>query len=485
MIVVLVVPNSTMLRSMSPNARHMAMLMPPLGVVSLATYLNQNGHEAVVIDAVRDNLSPAQCVQKIADCTPNLIGFSALTHNFFHVYETANCVRQTCPGVPVVFGNIHAEVSRQKILSQKWADFVVVGEGEKPLCTLADRLEQGTPTTDIPGVAFSTPDGWVDASPGEMIEDLDTISFPDWNLIDIQWYLNKFLPIANQASLPVVASRGCAYNCKFCSQDKQLRRVRHRSNRSIIKEMKWAKANLGVSLFAILDATFPWSIEQGHKFCDAILQDGLEKEIGWMCETRVDLVTPELLQKMAQAGCRQILYGFESGDPVILKNMNKGQKVEQSIAAARATHKAKIPFHGFFLIGFQGETTRSVLRTIRFALKLDPTTAKFHMAMPMPGSAFYKEVKDQLAIDMEDPEQTKGFDNWNNWALAAGRPIYTPEGMSEKSLIALFWFAHIVFYGRPWKMYNLIQNGYMSVGTLFAGVKVLLENIRRHLIPEK
>ncbi len=473
--VVIVVPSSALLARMNASARRAAMFPPPLGPVALATYLRSKGVDAVILDAVRENLDETACAERIARLNPSRVGFSTLTHNAGYVWRTVQRLRPLLPQTPIVQGNIHAAVFRESILRQGWADAIVVGEGELPLLELARR--DGADDGDVPGVARWRDGAFVDAAPTPVVQNLDDLPFPDWRLIDTPWYLRQTLPIAGEEPvLPISGSRGCRFRCSFCAQDKLVAPVRRRSVPSLLDEMERAPRDWGVRRVTFFDAVFPWSVDDGLAFCAAAIARGLPAKLGWMCTTRVDCVSPELLTQMARAGCRGIMYGFESGDDAILSAMGKNVTTRQSLETARATRRAGIPFHAFFIIGYPGETVRSALRTIRFSLALRPTTAKYHLIMPMPGSRLFTQLRSRLAIDFEDPAQTARLDDWHNWSLAGGRPIYTPDGMRPGTLVALVWLAHLIFYGRPWRLPALIRGG-MSPRTLFAAGKVFLEKM--------
>jgi len=474
--VVLVVPGSVMVQDMSPAARRLAMFMPPLGMVGLATYLNEHDIETTIVDAVRDNLDPAQCAEAIAAQQPGLVGVSVLTFSYHYVVQLSAALRKRLPGVPIVMGNLHAALFRERILTQGEADYVVVGEGEQTLLDLARGLAAGE-VGDIPGLSRRNGDGWRDGPLGGCIADLDSLPRPDWSLIDIAWYMRSTLPFLREPMMSISTARGCPYNCTFCSQDKWNRVFRHRSISSLLDEMEWLHERWDSRLVGIIDGTFPWTIPEGHEFCGALRERGLEKRMRWVCESRLDQISPELLREMAAAGCAYIMYGFESGDQHMLDAMNKGTNVEHNLAMARATRAAGIDFHAFFIMGYPGETVQSARRTIRYALKTGATTLKVHLAMPMPGSAFYEQVRDQIDVDFADPESSRGFSSWNNWSLLYGKPVYVPDGMSARTLMRLYWLAHLAFYGRPWKLAALLARGIMRPGTLWAGAKVFLAGI--------
>jgi len=95
----------------------------------------------------------------------------------------------------------------------------------------------------------------------------------------------------------------------------------------------------------------------------------------------------------------------------------------------------------------------------------------------MPGSAFYEAVRDKLTLSFERAEDTAAFDNWHNWALARGRPVFVPEGMSARTLLALYWLAYLAFYGRPWKIVSLVTSGAFRWRMLADGAAVFGKGI--------
>ncbi|MCB0115999.1 MAG: radical SAM protein, partial [Caldilineaceae bacterium] len=188
----------------------------------------------------------------------------------------------------------------------------------------------------------------------------------------------------------MLTSRGCPAGCKYCIKHVSYQySVRLHSPERILEEMKLF-ASLGIHNIHMYADLFTVNRDQVIAMCDAIIEDGIK--VKWTCNSRVDFVDEEMLQKMAQAGCWMISWGLESGNELILKRAAKGADPKKAQRALGWARKAGIKNWGYFIIGLPGETEETIRQTIEFSKTLPLEIALFHIAAPYPGTPFFFEV---------------------------------------------------------------------------------------------
>ena len=226
-----------------------------------------------------------------------------------------------------------------------------------------------------------------------------------------------------------------------------------------------------VKNFGFIDAFFPVSISSGMEFCDEIIRRGLNKKIRWVTETRVDMVSFDLLRRMREAGLHLIMYGYEAGNQRILDIIRKKTTINQALQATRDTKRAGINTLGLFILGMHGENRETCEQTIRFAKELDCDFAKFNLAIPFPGTGFYEMYKDKLK-----DQSFENFTSWQSWLFPSKEVIYAPEGMSPEELISLQRKAMFRFYLRPSLIFRHIFKRLTSFKNLLYGGWMLIKN---------
>ncbi|MEA3398312.1 MAG: radical SAM protein, partial [Patescibacteria group bacterium] len=229
-------------------------------------------------------------------------------------------------------------------------------------------------------------------SPAEAVMDLDTILPPAYQLYDYSIYLPlplqyKKLPVAN-----IITSRGCPWGrCTFCFESgRASQKYRRHTPRRVVNEIKELVINHGIKEITFWDDNF--LINQGwiFEFCDL-----LEKEkitIPWSACARVNTVTQPMLQRAKKAGLWCVFYGFETGNPELLKRIKKGATIEQARQAAKWTNELGIDVRGSFMLALPGETPEMALKTIRFASSLDIPFAQFLLTFPEWGTELYDDA---------------------------------------------------------------------------------------------
>lgn len=469
--VMLINPASDLKKSMGKYEKFAAPVLPT-GIACIASMLEKNGIDVIVIDQFAEKMSNVQLVKKIVDEKPQIVGFSCLTPAMNNVKTLVHQIRIIKRDIQIVLGNTHATIFADELLRQKIADIVVRREGDYTTLEVALAITKGKGLQQIKGISF-VENGKVYHNPErEPIDNLDELPYPAWHLFNLESYREIPLISAYKVVLPIQASRGCPYQCTFCAQDKVFKRPRYRKINAVIDEIEYMHERFKTTFFGFTDAYFPFSVEHGLKFCDEFIRRGLHKKIKWLTETRVNLVSLELLKKMKEAGVYLIMYGFEVGNQKVLDSLKKGATLEQARRAMKATKKAGIKTLGLFMLGAPGETRQTCEETIRFAKQLDCDIAKFNIVIPLPGSKLFEDLKGKIG-DIQEPEK---FTSWYGNSSSSSSLIYIPEDMTAAELINLQRKAMFQFYMRPRLIIRHIFRRLTSFRNLFYGAYVLISD---------
>lgn len=234
-----------------------------------------------------------------------------------------------------------------------------------------------------------------------------------------------------------MTSRGCPSKCTFCDRKIFGERCRMRSVANIFEEIEEVVSKYGVKEIRFFDDTFTLDKKRVYEICDEF--DKRKFKLIWSCLTKTACVDGPLLKRMKQAGCWQVLYGFESGDDRILKLLKKGNTVELNKRAVRLTKEAGIEVRGDFIVGTPGETWESLERTVRFAIDADLDYAHFNKFTPFPGTELYQKLKQEHSFDFS---KSTIFDHTEIH--------YVNEGMTKEEFSQFLDKANKRFYLR-WK----------------------------------
>jgi radical SAM superfamily enzyme YgiQ (UPF0313 family) len=450
--------------------------IPPLGVVWPATVLNRAGHTVAVVDQHALKMDTAGLMANVRRFNPRLIGFSALTFAMDGVEDAVAAVRSQLPHTRIVLGNLHAAVFHKELVARRIADFVIRCEGEDALLRLVNALEKGHDADGIPGITwFDGKDIIVNPDGPDL--DMATLPVPDWSLVSGIRYEAFRIRRFDAGPLPaaVQASRGCQFQCRFCSQNIMHRRLRTRPVPLVVREISALHEKLGVTALGFVDSNFPPTRSYGLEFATAMKAAGLHRSVRWFTELRLDMADEELIRECASAGMALVQFGVESGNRDVLAAMGKSQGC-RDLAAPFAWCRANgVLTVGLFVIGMPGETEQQIEETIASALALDPDLAKFSVATPYPGSGLWHDHLDAL----KDAAYHK-FSGWLD-PHTGGAHLLEPWTLPSARLAALQRSAMRRFYARPRKLARLFAGGLIRPATLLQGVGSLIKARRNRI----
>ncbi|TMQ04290.1 MAG: radical SAM protein [Deltaproteobacteria bacterium] len=350
--------------------------VPPLGISLLGACLRDAGHEVELIDLT------VEPMRRIDLARYGVVGMSLLCTNFPSGTRLARQIRQDNPAICIVAGGPFADKRPGDVLATGAFDAVAHGEGERVLPALVSAVARGADLTGVGGLTLRRDGALVRTPSPPMIEDLDALPFPAYDLLDMTRYPRH----------SVMASRGCPFGCIFCDRGPaETRRMRYHSPERVVDWIERMGREFTVLPVRILDSTFTLDQSWAEQICDLILARGLR--VRWHCQTRIDCVNRTLIEKMHRAGCTELVAGVDSGNDDILR------KSKKSLTKARARQGAQLfrdgpapQLHLNFVIGHPWDTRETIAETISFAEELeDSYGAKcgYYMMVPFPGTELW------------------------------------------------------------------------------------------------
>jgi len=438
--IVLVVPPS-----------HTHYVVQPLGLGYLATALRQSGfRDVTIIDCLKEKLKIGNLQERLIRLKPAVIGFQAYSYDFGTAVRGIIDIKKVIPDVPVILGGPHVSATNTLSLEEiPEIDFAFAGEGEVGLPQLMKGLsgEENIPLRDIPGLIYRE-GGVVRQNPRAVIENLDALGFPAWDLMVPAEYPDspqsgfyRRFPIAS-----ISTTRGCPYLCTFCGSAVNMgKKLRFRSIPVVLDEMRMLYYDYGVREFHIIDDMFNFKKQRVIDFCEGIHKHKLDINYTFPNGLRLNLLDREMLSMMKKTGAYAFNVGIESGSQRILDKMKKNltlQLIEEKVNMIR---EAGLDPCGFFIIGFPGETMEDIKATIRFAKKLKLKRAHFSNFLPLPGTEATRHLLENREI--EKPA-------WDN--LFYSKVPYAPRGISKRKLKALQRRAYLTFHLRPAILFKMV-----------------------------
>jgi len=429
-------------RAAATDIARKANLMPPLGLASMAAWLEKNGFEADILDFNAEPEREAELETFIQTNRPGFIGFSCTTSSFLDGAGLAQQVKTWFPDIVTVIGGVHVSALREAVLENyPQFDYGVWGEGEETL-----RVLMTGDTQDRAGVVYREAGVVKCGERREPAIALDTLPFPAYE--KLPGYPERYaLPIFNYPKTPnasFTSSRGCPCACSYCDRSVFGSTFRANSAAYVYEHMKYMRERFGIRHLNFYDDQFTLDRKRILELAQRLREAPLGMTFN--CAARPDRVDPEMLTALKQAGCWMISLGIETGDPELLAKHRRHGDLDRLRQAIREIKKAGIRVKGLVMIGLPGETEESIRRSMKYvhALPIDDiNVAKF---TPFPGTPLYKDIRTTGTFD----------EDWNR--MDCMHFLYVPEGLTEARLQKLF----IEFYKRHY-MRNRIVWGYVTM----------------------
>lgn len=382
----------------------------PQGLAYIASALRNAGHEITVYNQDLYHYPDEHLTEYLRQNQFDVVGVSVIAG--YYQYRKLLKISEAINAVPnrpfYIIGGHGPAPEPEYFLKKTGADVVVIGEGELTAVKLLEAVQQNEDLKTVKGVAFLREGELVVTERQELIEDIDTIAFPAWDLFPMDYYALLRMPHIKNSDrcMPILSARGCPFTCNFCYRMDE--GIRLRSPENIIEEIKILKEKYRITYFAFSDELLMSSPERTEKLCNAFLDAGLD--VTWECNGRLNFAQPELLKLMRKAGCVFINYGIECMDDEILKVMNKKLTVKQIVQGIEATLAAGISPGYNIIFGNIGENAQTLQNGVDFLIKYDDHSQMrtIRPVTPYPGSPlYYYAIEKGLLKDVEDFYENK------------------------------------------------------------------------------
>lgn len=355
----------------------------PYGLLSLGAQAIRAGHAVKLL-----NLSsyPWADVETVLDkLDAEVFGLSCWTANRRGVQLVTNYLRKRYPKAHIVVGGPHATPLAEEVLRHYTAiDTVCSGESELSFLELLERLAAGRDTKGVAGTYFRNGTEIVKGPPRPNVSDLDTLASP-------HDYFDTHI---------VMTSRGCPWQCTFCGAETTWGRgFRGQSIGYVLDSLERALERLPVKMLQIKDDTFTANKKRALDICKGIRERKLN--FMWSCDTRVDVLTEDLIREMRLAGCQRLSLGVESGSPTILKAINKKITAEKIEHAAHLAKSYGIAVRFYMMLGNRGETSETFYETLDFLERVKPHTYLFSCLSIYPGTVDFHDAEEAGKVKRE------------------------------------------------------------------------------------
>ena len=361
-----------------------AFAYPGLALPLLGTVLQQQGYDVkVYVEAVR-KWDWARILES------DLIGITVNSAEVKECYALADQIRARTR-VPIIMGGYHVTYLAEEALDH--CDYVVRGEGEATLAELTNELLQGAANAaNIQGISYRKNGEAINNPDRPLIENIDLV--PNQSLIDgYADYHRRFFQNFFPTGALVASSRGCPYECTFCSIIEVYRRTtRFRSPEAIVEDIRQQTRLTGRNYIFFADDNFT----AHRRKCKALLRHLIDAKLNIRFSAQVRLEfsqDEEFIQLMKEAGCYMVFIGFESINPQTLLDFQKKQTVDDIVYCVERLHKAKLHVHGMFVLGGDADNVDTVRQTARFAVEKQIDTVQFLPVYPLPGTQLIDQLK--------------------------------------------------------------------------------------------
>jgi len=377
----------------------------PQGLAYIAAVLVREGHEVEVYSQDRHHYPDEHLTEYLNHNKFDIVGLSFIAgyYQYKKALKISEAVNLSKNRPFYIIGGHGPSPEPEFFLKMTGADAVVMGEGEVTILELLAALNGHRSLNDVKGIAFHDNEAVRINERHSLIEDIDTIPFPEFDLFPIDYY--KLLRMPHVASsdfvMPVLSGRGCTFTCNFCYRMDE--GFRPRSNESIIEEIKFLKHQYGITYIAFSDELLMSSEARVAGLCDGFIKTKLN--VKWDCNGRLNYAKPGILRLMKAAGCVFINYGIEAMDDQVLRNMNKALTTNMIVKGIEATLNAGISPGYNIIFGNIGESRETLEKGVEFLLKYDDGSQMrtIRPVTPYPGSPlYYKAIEMGLLKDCED-----------------------------------------------------------------------------------
>ena len=363
----------------------------PLGVLYIGALLISEGLNITLLDYNAEPKNFDEIEKEIQQINAPIFAITSLSSGYSFVKKIVPKIRKNAPNSRILLGGSITFGIPEFILQKTGVDVVVEGEAESCILPIVEAILSNKEFWNIPGVHSMVNNKIKRPQQHQnIVHDLSVLPFPAWHLVNVEEYISKSLHSwhsEQMRSFPILASRGCPYNCNFCS--KTLGSGIRVRGYDLVEEIQTAIDRYHIDDIWFIDEEFALSEKRLMEMCK--IMRSIPKPLTFVCSMRVDRVSSKGLRAMKNAGCRRIIYGVESGSPKILRAMNKKSTVAQASKAIIETRRYGIEAYVNFMIGYSGETEKTLRETANF-MKQHRLYSGFGFTTPLPGTKLFDDA---------------------------------------------------------------------------------------------
>lgn len=383
--------------------------VPHTGLAMLSAVLKQKGHIVKVADYHFSSETPK--IENILNSfRPDLVGISLFSCMVSPASQMITKIKDN--NIPLLCGGPHTASYYEELSNNSKFDYIIVGEAEN---IIVDLVENAT-TNRMPQVIHCP------------LQDINKLPFPDYT----SFYNHEKISL-----YPIITSRGCPFNCSFCSIGlSNSRKWRVRFLEDCIEELRMIKLNFPlVKEVIIWDDNFSLDIKRAKHFLHMFLGERFEYKLR-VANVRADKIDEEFLLLLKEAGCEEVQFGVEHGDPEVFSHIGKGETLEDIRGAAKLVHKYRMKLGCSFIIGLPHDNLRKTLKSINFAKELKPDHVHWNILVPYKGTRVYEYFKEHGQVDDSSIPFTLP-QNVISFEPNADTPYFTREERKKAYLMAL------------------------------------------------
>ena len=409
----------------------------------LSSMLHQGGIGNVVVDAIAEDLTDLECIERIAGYEPDIIVMETATASYMVDNLWLLKIRERLPEVKIIWVGPHVSALGDKVIQDNpLIDFIIRGEFETAAAELIEKLIRGADYSQIKGLIYlDTNSNLIDNGRSDAI-DIDQLPEPARLTVPIYKYNDLFAGM-QYPSLQVHASRGCPFGCIYCVWPQVLyggNKYRTRSPEKVVDEIVTAIRDYGFRSFYFDDDTFNIGKKRIEQICQELIRR--EVKIPWGAMARADTADRQMLTLMKRAGLVGIKFGVESGSQALVNAAEKQLELNTVRQAISWCKELDIKSHLTFTFGLPGETTDTISQTINFAEELNPDTIQFSITTPFPGTKYFDILKETGNLLTEEWEKYDG----------ALHTVVKTDTLSKEQLEETVQRANLEFYQNKMQM---------------------------------
>lgn len=354
----------------------------PIGVGYLAAYLIKHNKTVKILDGEVNDVTEDVIADYLKGLIrPYIFGISSLTAGIANAHRVAALLKKTYPESKVILGNMHPTVMTEEVLKDRNVDIVVRGEGEEVLNSLYERIKADKDYSDIKSISFYK-NGKIVHNEIAPLPDLATVPRFPYHLFDEH---------SNKYNLGfITSSRGCPYNCIFCSQRNiSGKKYRYFPPETVIQDLDELILKYKRTFITFVDDSFLTNKERVMQLCQCIREKDFHKKAIFDCQARGDTVDEEVLKELKGTGFRTIHFGIETASERLMKLIDKRETVQEIVDGIRLAKKIGFQVSGTFILGLPTETREEREAAYKLAKELSLDYVRFNNATPYPGTRLY------------------------------------------------------------------------------------------------